>query len=482
MATLMITKHISILNALEKELDRQVAKLSDEAVNAGTADMIKRCLAGYLQIEKKMAEIGHMEDSLSMLRKALQLQPDDPDANYRFLFKLEKLNHTDEAWSVLQAFEDKFSPNASLYDISKKLYILKARLEYRRGNIGASRNMLEKFLKENPVHSHRAMACGWLGKMLDSLGEYDSAMAAFNECNTIISGTPVVVEMIRKNNSALADIETSLRWYGDKASFGWQEPIVRDNLPQPIVLVGFPRSGTTLLDQILNSHTALTTIEEKSTLANISKKFYGSEEKLNALYSLSSHDLSACRQTYWSNAASFLGKPINNSKLVDKLPLNITLLDIYARLFPEVKIIVALRDPRDVVLSNYMQMYRLNPEMAANLNLISSANYYSKVMQLYLVFRKFMPNNIHEIRYEDLVCNFKGEGIKLLEFLGLEWECGLESYYESAKSRYINTPSYDQVTKPIYHDAIGRWKNYERHLEEIKPILRPFVEEFGYQD
>lgn len=478
----MLTNHITILKALEKELDRQAAKLPDDAIHAGTEGMKKRCLAGYLQIGKKMAEIGHMEDSLSTLRKALQLQPDDPDANYQFLFKLEKLNRTDEALSALQAFENKYSHPIPLYSISKKLYILKARLEYRRGNTDASRKMLEKFLKENPVHSHRAMACEWLGKMLDCLGEYDLAMKAFNECNTIISGTPVAVEMIRKSNSALAEIETSLRWYGDKASFGWQGPMVRDNFPQPIVLVGFPRSGTTLLDQILNSHTALTTIEEKATLANITKRFYGSEEKLKSLYSLSSHDLSACRQTYWSNATGFLEKPLNNSKLVDKLPLNIILLDIYARLFPEVKIIVALRDPRDVVLSNYMQMYQLTPEMAANLNLISSAKYYSKVMQLYLLFRKFMPSNIHEIRYEDIVCDFKGECIKLLGFLELEWECGLERYYESAKGRYINTPSYGQVTKPIYHDAIGRWKNYEGHLEEIKPVLQPFVKEFGYPD
>ncbi|MBD9362476.1 tetratricopeptide repeat-containing sulfotransferase family protein [Methylomonas fluvii] len=475
-----MAKNISILNALEKEIDRQLAKLPDDAIHAGAAVMKKRCLAGYLRIGKKMAEIGHPEDSLPTFRKALQLQPDDPDANYQFLFKLEKLNRIDEAWSALQVFEDKYSLPTPLYSISKKLYILKARLEYRKGNTGASRNMLEKFLKENPVHSHRAMACGWLGKMLDSLGEYDLAMKAFHEYNLIVSGTPVAVEMIRKNNAALADIETSLRWYGDKASFGWQGPMVRDYFPQPIVLVGFPRSGTTLLDQILNSHSALTTIEEKSTLANIAKRFYGSQEKLESLYALSGNELSACRQTYWSNATGFLEKPLNNSRLVDKLPLNIMLLDIYARLFPEVKIIVALRDPRDVVLSNYMQMYQLTPEMAANLTLIGSTKYYAKVMQLYLLFRKFMPGNIHEIRYEDLVCDIKGESIKLLGFLGLEWECCLESYYGSAKDRYINTPSYDQVTKPIYHDAIGRWKNYERHLEEIKPILLPFVEAFGY--
>lgn len=477
----MLTHHITILKTLEKEFDRQAAKLTDKDIHTRTENT-RRCLAGYLQIGKKMTEIGHMEESLSTFRKALQLQADDSDANYQFLFRLEKLNRTDEAWSILQAFEDKCCSHAPLYDISKKLYILKARLEYRRGNTDASRKMLEKFLKDNPIHSHHAMACGWLGKILDSLGEYDSAMRAFNEYNKIIAATPVAIEMIQKSNAALADIEASLRWYGDKPSFGWQRPIIRDNLAQPIVLVGFPRSGTTLLDQILNSHTALITIEEKATLANIAGKFYGSEEKLRSLWSLSGHDLSICRQTYWSNAANFLGEPINNSMLVDKLSLNIRRLDIYARLFPEIKIIVALRDPRDVVLSNYMQMYRLNPEMAANLSLTNSARYYSKVMQLYLIFRKFIPDNIHEIRYEDVVCNLKVESIKLLQFLGLEWECGLERYYESAKGRYIRTPSYDQVTKPIYHDAIGRWKNYECHLEGIKPILQPFVKEFGYQD
>ncbi len=471
----MLTKHISVLKAFEKELDRNAAALLDGV--APSKMETRKVSMAYLQLAKRMTEAGHNEEVLAICRKVVQVNPDDPDANYHLLIKLEQFNRTDEAWAALQALEQQCD---SLYDSCRKLYLLKARLEYRRGNLQISREMLENFLTNDSLHSHRAMAYGWLGKVLDSLGEYDAAMNAFHACNRQISSSPAGSGWIRKSRDVFSDIDTSLRWYGDKTSFGWQSAVIHDQLAAPILLVGFPRSGTTLLDQILNSHSALTTLEEKPGFSGIREKFYGSEDKLLSLHNLSSNELSDCRQMYWSNIAKYLGRPVDGLSVVDKLPLNIRYLDIFFRLFPAGKVIVALRDPRDVVLSNYMQIYELNPEMATNLSLASSARFYEKVMQLYLLFRKFIPGNIYEIKYEDLVCDFEGESGRLLDFLGLEWDGRLERYHENAKQRFINTPSYDQVTKPIYRDAVGRWKRYERHLEEIGPTLQPFVQEFGY--
>lgn len=476
-----MSKFIAVPKAFENKLDRHVATLlvSDPATLA--IEVPKICSA-YLKLGKDMAEAGYIDEGLCVGRKALQLAPDDIKANYFIVDKLERLSRVEEAWQALLAFENRcgiLSADGG-DDLRKRFYLLKAHLEHRKGNLESSCAMLRKFVEDNPRHALRSKAYGWLGKSLNDLGDYDAAMQAFHESNSGFSGLPENIEWIDKSRKSLARLETSLCWYRDKTCFGWRNAEIADSHTAPVLLVGYPRSGTTLLDQILNSHNALVTLEERPTLEGLRSRFHGSVDNLHSLFQLDNESIAACRQTYWSNAARFLDKPLGKARLVDKLPLNIRFLDIYARLFPDVKIIVALRDPRDVVLSNYMQMYKLNVEMAANLDLASSARFYAGAMGLYLLFRKFLPDNIHEIRYEDLVHNFGGESAKLLEFLGLPWDDNLLKFHELAKNRWIRTPSYEQVSKPIYQDAAGRWKKYESHLEEVLPVLQPFVDAFGY--
>lgn len=468
----------SVLKTMIMELDLRVKNLQAWDEMSAANEMMQKISTSYLRLGEDLIESGQVEEGLATCHKALQSNPNDLRASYRVLSKLERLNRIDEAWAALHELENSCE---SPYEKCKGLSLLKARLEFHRGNPGTSCEILESFISGNPGHSLLEKAYAWLGKTLDSLGEYDSAMQAFENKNRMVSESSVGIEMIRKGNETLTKLEASLNWYRDKISFDWQrKPAINDGFSSPILLVGFPRSGTTLLDQILNSHSALTTLEEQYTLAGIAQRFYGCEEKSSSLSMLTDQEISDCRQKYWANVSAYLGEINSGVRVVDKLPLNIMYLDIFSRLFPDVKIIVALRDPRDVILSNYMQLYKLNPEMAINLNLVSSARYYSKVMALYLIFRKFLPDNIRQIRYEDLVCDPKGECTKLLEFIGAEWEEGLLRFHEKAKGRWISTPSYIQVAKPIYNHSVGRWRNYEKHLEEIIPILKPFADEFGY--
>lgn len=473
----MKTKFIFALKALEKELDRQILALFEGDITPDTPAIKHKISLAYLLLARRTTDEGYIEDGLALCRKAVQANPDNLAAVHYLLTKMERLNRVEEAWVMLNAFEAQCS---SLYDTSKNLYLLKAHLEYRRGNLETSRAMLERFIVENPRQSLLPRAYGLLGKTLDGLNQYDLATKAFHECNKHFSNTPEGINWIQKSKTALANLTTSICFYQGKTGFGWQDTAIPDKLPAPVLLVGFPRSGTTLLEQILNTHTAITTLGEKPTLSGIANRFYGSEEKLLLLSRLSSGDIAACRQLYWSNAEKYSDASVKGLSLVDKLPLNIMHLDIFTRLFPKVKIVVVLRNPNAVVLSNYMQMYRLNPEMATSLNLAGSAQYYAKVMALYLLFRKFIPHNIHEIRYEDVVFDFEDECTKLLEFLELKWDNKLWQYHEQAKQRWITTPSYEQVIKPIYSDAVGRWQHYEAHLEAIKPVLQPFVESFGY--
>jgi tetratricopeptide (TPR) repeat protein len=475
----MSMDRVEILKAFGEELDSQAAEIRADDFQPSARETRRRLSAAYLRLAKDLLKREAWDDSLAACRKAVQADPDNLDAAYFLLTRLEKLNRVDEAWSRLLAIEHR---HPAPYAACGKLSFTKACLEYRRGHLETARGMFEEFIEKNHGRPICTAAYGWLGKTMDHLGLHDGAMEAATRYNSLAAATPQAREMFTKSRAALADIETSLRWYRSKTSFGWQDTGAGESDPSPILLVGFPRSGTTLLEQILESHSMLRTLEEKPTLEGIEERFYGSEERLSYLQTLNSHDAHAFRQAYWTNVARFIeGVPDEHIRVVDKFPLNSMHLDIFARLFPGVKVIVALRDPRDCVLSNYFQMYELNPAMANNLSLSGSARQYAEVMELYLLFRTFMPGNLHEVRYEDVVGSFKNECSKLLDFLGLAWEDGLERFHETASHRRIHTPSYDQVTRPLYTDAIGKWKNYSRHLEEVAPLLQPFVETFGYQ-
>jgi len=169
--------------------------------------------------------------------------------------------------------------------------------------------------------------------------------------------------------------------------------------------------------------------------------------------------------------------------LLDKLPLHIIDMPFIHRVFPDAKFIFMLRHPMDSILSCFMQDFQLNGAMANFLHLEDAAKFYDTVMRLWRQSVELMPVNYHIARYENLVANFNGETQRLLDFLGLPWEESLLDYQKKARSRkMINTPSYNQVSEPIYSRAVYRWQRYEVFLAPILPIIDPWVEYFGYKE
>ena len=170
----------------------------------------------------------------------------------------------------------------------------------------------------------------------------------------------------------------------------------------------------------------------------------------------------------------------NGSILIDKLPLNIIEIELVQRLFPESKIILSLRHPYDVCLSNFMQHFDLNDAMANFLTLEDTAHTYRQVMELWQKYTKVMSISYKSIRYEDLVENTEDQAKALAEFLDLKWEPCMLNHTQHAKTRKINTPSYQQVTEKIYTRSKYRWKNYEPYLKTISDDLKDLIESFGY--
>jgi len=260
-------------------------------------------------------------------------------------------------------------------------------------------------------------------------------------------------------------------------------PVFDDSHTDPVFLVGFPRSGTTLLGQILGSHSGLSLIEERPMLdlviASIREQFGGYPTQLTPAAAL---DL---RQLYFEHAAKEIGDNhgISGQRIVDKFPLHLINVDLIQTLFPEAQIILALRHPCDVVLSCFMQNFRPNPAMANFFSTVRGAHAYDRIMDLWTHYKATLNPRYHQVRYEDVVSDFDEQVQPLLSYLGLPWEDSVQDYAARARERgRIDTPSYHQVTEAIYTRARYRWRRYEAELQPVMTTLQPWISAFGYDD
>jgi len=241
----------------------------------------------------------------------------------------------------------------------------------------------------------------------------------------------------------------------------------------PVFFVGFPRSGTTLLEQMLAAHEGVLTTNEISPLERISGDILAAPD-------LDAVDWSALRARFWAVAEDTAGS-LNGRMLVDKMPLNIEYLDLAARLFPDAKLLMALRDPRDVCLSCFMQHFERTFAMTNFQTLDDTARLYDKVMGLWLQQRDALGLGWLEYRYEDLVEDMDATLKPVLDFLGLDWSDAIRNYRNQAQSGRVITPSYAQVGEKLYSRASGRWTKYANHLHGIHPTLAPYIDAFRYE-
>lgn len=254
-----------------------------------------------------------------------------------------------------------------------------------------------------------------------------------------------------------------------------------DGLPTPVFLVGFPRSGTTLLDQILDSHAAIQTLEEKPIIRILSEeidRLVG--DRPGGLADLRPDEIARLRALYFEYIADFIDLAAGHL-LVDKLPLNLIRLPYILRLFPDARFILALRHPADCVLSCFMHLFAPNDAMAHFHTLEETAALYARVMGLWRRWSESLPLRCQPVRYENLVHDLRGEVEPVLDFLGVAWQEHMARPHEHAAQRgAINTPSHSQVTQPIYQRAAGRWQRYQPQLANVTETLRPHIAQFDY--
>jgi hypothetical protein len=255
----------------------------------------------------------------------------------------------------------------------------------------------------------------------------------------------------------------------------------------PVFLIGFPRSGTTLLDQVLDAHRDIYVIEERplipETIVRMTELGLRYPEDLP---NLTSSNISVLRNHYLAARQRLIG-PSAAPIVIDKMPLNLAHVGLIRLMFPEAKFILSLRDPCDVVLSCFMQAFQINDWMAAFLDLDRAAELYAAVFGHWeLACEAFQLTHVR-IRYEDMVADLEAAVTPVLAFLGVEWTPDMARFDAHARSRArLATPSASQVTRPIYTDALARWRRYA-DVEDapMARIAARLVEErrrYGYLD
>jgi tetratricopeptide (TPR) repeat protein len=248
-----------------------------------------------------------------------------------------------------------------------------------------------------------------------------------------------------------------------------------------VFLIGFPRSGTTLLEKALAGHPGCATLEEVNILAYAGQTFRAGEVAWARLAALSAEEADECRRRYWKAVFDSLGRDIHGKVVIDKLPLHTLELPLISKLFPEARILFALRDPRDVVLSCFRRRFRVNTAMYEFLSLEGTADFYDATMSLARVARGALPLRLLEVRHESVIDEFDSVITGVLEFIGLGWDPRVRDFAQRIGGR-MKTPSHAQLRRGLNSDGVGQWRRYEAHMRPVLPILEPWAVAYGYPD
>jgi Flp pilus assembly protein TadD len=357
-----------------------------------------------------------------------------------------------------------------------------ARMEVADGSFEQAERRLQPLLAGEILDAQiKAILTGLFADALDGQDRVDEAFAAYTASNTALRA--LHVRRFDDHNRLSRRASTLIDWLGDLSTEAWKSGTAHesaeDSPREHIFLLGFMRSGTTVLEQALASHSDVMSLEERDTLSPLGGEFLSDFQGFAHLASLSDPELTSARQAYWARVKSF-GADTRDKVFIDKQPLATINLPLIAKLFPNAKILLALRDPRDVVFSCFRRHFDVGPATFELLDLVDAARFYDIAMRLTQLCREKIAMTVFEHRYEDMTENFEQQVRSVCGFAGIEWRDGMGSFEIPQKA--ARSASAAQIRRGFSSDGVGQWRRYRKHLEPILPILAPWVQRFGYAD
>jgi tetratricopeptide (TPR) repeat protein len=417
-----------------------------------------------VQTELGLAEAaaGDFAAAEAALRRAIRLDPAGIAPYLELGILLESLNRTDDLAALADLAEEQGPGGA-------EAGFLRAWALRRQGRFAEALPLVEAA----PASIDPMRKAQLIGEIADRLGDSERAFAAFAEMNRaalaakagLDYGPDYAAEV--SANAALLTPE----WVGS-----WEALALDREPPPPIFILGFPRSGTTLLDTLLMNLPQMHVLEEMPPLAEVEAALGGHAR----LASLGAGEANALRSLYFERVRA-ISPPGPGQTIVDKFPLHMARMAVIHRLFPDAKVVFVERHPCDAVLSCFTSNFTLNRAMRCFTTLEGAARLYDIVFDSWTRASSLLPIDVHRLRYERLIADPAAQMRALLDFLGLPWdERVLDNQAAASKRTHIATASYKQVTEPLYARSVGRWERYRAQMAPILPILAPWAERLGY--
>jgi tetratricopeptide (TPR) repeat protein len=392
----------------------------------------------------------------------------------------EKDRQLDKAWECVEA-----CVVAHPHD-GYALYV-KALLLHRKGLNTDAETLLRDLIKRDSRDPIVHISCHYLlAEILDEAGQFAEALRQLLEAKNRARQTANVAQLEQDYDHADARRRELLSALKPGVVQRWRQeiPSAQDS-GRLAFLGGHPRSGTTLLEQILGAHPAIRAFDESDAFVNeiwnpLAPMTPPRTLTLNELDSLSPNRRAEMRRRYQKSLLREVqGEPVARIWL-DKNPSPTLALHLWLRIFPELKVIIALRDPRDVVISCLFQNLNLTALSANFLSPERAARHYADLMDVWLRLRELGGFDWIEVRYADIVANLEKEGRRATEFLQLTWHEDQAKFHESARRKFFFSPTYQDVTEPVHKRSVDRWKNYAAELAPIQERLAPYCREFGF--
>jgi len=357
---------------------------------------------------------------------------------------------------------------------------LEAQLLQREGKHSEAEVLFTRALPGKEEFHRRHQRLFPIAHSLDALGRYDDAWRVLTEAHAS------QVQSIQRQSPqwalrALPDMSVTALGCDAADVAAWDHSGAPSTAESPVFVVGFPRSGTTLLELALDAHPQLKSMDEQRFVQDtLDELVAAGADYPQRLRDVSREALDRVRASYWERVAKKV-KLAPGERLVDKNPLNILRLPVIRRVFPHARILLAVRHPCDVLLSCYMQQFRA-PDFALLCRSIESlAVGFRRTFDYWYAQSALLAPAVHELGYEDLVRDFESGMRAVTDFLELPWAESMLRPAERAQAKgYISTPSYAQVTQPVNQKSVDRWKRYEKYFAGALPPLEPYLARWGY--
>jgi tetratricopeptide (TPR) repeat protein len=401
-----------------------------------------------------------------------------------------------EAWAALASLVMRRGQVAEAHSLAQEATRLRpghpgaslvlAAVEFDRGATEEARARLEALLARNELDERQVqVALGRLGDALDRLGRTQEAFAAYSRMNaeTVRMNAPRF-EGGGHTESHLEFVRRLTRWFEGQDAAQWRAPFAAGGYVSPVrrhvFLLGYPRSGTTLVENILASLPGVRALEERPTLDDSDRAFLRNDDLLKRLEQLDPELAATQREAYWRRVRAEV-PDIDGQVFVDMAPLNGIKLPMISRLFPDAIVVLCRRDPRDVVLSCFRRHFRINPSTYEMTDLERAARHYDAVMRLVDLHLAVLPLPVHVMDYESLIGDFDGTTRALAEFIGVPWTEAAREFSRTAAAREVRTVSAPQVRRGLF-EGTRQWERYREQLAPALPILEPWIRKFGYAD